>query len=36
MSSAEFQTCVRFYRECDENGSATWSISLFKIQIVYY
>ena len=35
MMSTEYQTCLRFYRKCDDNGSATWAILYHKIQIVH-
>ena len=33
---AEFQTPVRFYRECNGDGSSTWLFSHDKVQTVYY
>lgn len=33
---AEFQTSVRFYRECNGHGSSTWLFSHDKVQTVYY
>ena len=34
--SEEFDVCYCFFKENDKNGSTTWSISHFEIEINYY